>query len=336
MDTRRLAQAAPIAVVATTFAFWLSNGCAWEYEVAATVDEAGVETSTDETTPVEDSGDDALPDGPYTLPDGRICTGHDEDKDGVPDDCDNCPNVANPSQGSNMIGTACSVPSAFIPSPQRLLFDPFTSMSAWKPYGAGVGVFDLGLDDTLVGGSLTDELRFLQGTTGAGSSAVVATTTVTIVEENNGSAGLLLRINGDPMKKFYLCALSMANGFAVARAPDTGCNGGLCAPITFTMPTDAGAMAAQFPIPADIPHAPGDQIGLRASVTASMGDGGILGDFECRVFNPKQPDTLTSTDPKYAIKITAGGTRWFPSGEVGLYAQRSRAIFGSIDILRGP
>src|SRR5687767_9623331 len=126
MDTRRLAQVAPIAVVAATFAFWLSNGCAWEYQVASIVDEAGTETSTDETPVVEDSGTEVIPDGPYTLPDGRVCTGHDEDKDGVPDDCDNCPNVFNPSQAGDMIGSACAVPPAFIPSPTRLLFDPFT------------------------------------------------------------------------------------------------------------------------------------------------------------------------------------------------------------------
>lgn len=347
MDTRRLAQVAPIAVVAATFAFWLSNGCGWEYEVAATTSESGGETIEEETSTSDDGTDTSATDTPYTLPDGRICTGHDEDGDGVPDECDNCPNVANPTQGGAAIGSACAPGSDFIPSPTRLLFDPFRSLSSWKASGTGAGVFDMGPDmDSVVGGStavsecetvapMRCPLWFLLGTTGAGSSSIVATTTFSVDDEANGSAGLMLRANGDP-KKFYLCALSIVNGFAVARAPDTGCNGGFCAPITFTMPTDAGAMAAQFPIPSEIPHKPGDVIGLRASVTASMGDGGILGDFECRVFDPKKPESLTSTDPLYRIKITAGGTRWFPTGEVGVYAQRSRANFRSIDVLRGP
>lgn len=335
--TRRLVQVAPIGVVAATFALWVTNGCAWEYQVVSTTDETSVEETSALETSTDDAGDTTASDGPFTLPDGRICTGHDEDSDGVPDDCDNCPNVANPSQAGGPIGDACAASSTFISAPLRLLFDPFKSMSAWKAFGAGTGVFDVGPDmDSLVGGSLSDELRFVQGSTGAGSSAVVATTTITIVEESNGSSGLLLRINGTDPKKFYLCALSLANGFAVARA-DPGCAGGLCAPITFTTPIgDGGTAPAQLPIPADIPHKPGDTIGLRASVSVSMGDGGILGDFECRVFDPKRPSTLLMTDDKYAIKVTAGGTRWFPTGEVGLYAQRSKSVFGSIDVLRGP
>lgn len=336
--TRRLFQVAPVSVVAATFALWVTNGCAWEYEVISTTDETSVEDTGAAETLVSDADDTAVSDGPFTLPDGRVCTGHDEDNDGVPDDCDNCPNVANPGQSGGPVGAACAPATAFIPSASRLLFDPFKSMSAWKAFGAGTGVFELGPDmDTLVGGSLSDELRFVQGSTGAGASAVVATTTVTILEEANGSSGLLLRINGTDPKKFYLCALSLANGFAVARA-DPGCSGGLCAPITFTTPNPDGGLAtpAQLPIPADIPHKPGDMIGLRASASVSMGDGGILGDVECRVFDPKRPSTLQASDDKYAIKVTAGGTRWFPTGEVGLYAQRSKAVFGSIDVLRGP
>mgnify|MGYP006137394643 CR=1 FL=1 len=58
-------------------------------EVASTA----VEVSTDETA--MDSGDTS-----YTLPDGKECKGHDEDFDGVPDNCDNCPNVFNPGRAS--------------------------------------------------------------------------------------------------------------------------------------------------------------------------------------------------------------------------------------------
>jgi hypothetical protein len=50
-------------------------------------------------------GDDAL--------DATACVGHDEDADGVPDACDNCPHVSNPTQanvldqGGDDVGDAC-------------------------------------------------------------------------------------------------------------------------------------------------------------------------------------------------------------------------------------
>lgn len=345
LRTRRLIGLLPLIVAVGYSAFSLGSGClAWEYEVASNASETSIEGDSENDTGF-------VPDGPFILPDGRECTGHDEDRDGVPDECDNCPNVFNPDQSGSSVGTACGPTSAFIPSPARLLFDPFRSSSSWKGYGTGTGVFELAADgDAVVGGNSSLSvcemleagvgrcpLYFLGGSTGAGTSALVVTTTIKVLEENNGSAGLLFRLNGmDTAKKGYLCAVSVVNGFAIARIPDTGCNGGYCAPITFTMPTDAGTTAAQVAIPNDIPHGLGDTIGLRASVTASMGDGGILGDIECRVFDPLRPETLASSDPKYALKITAGGTRWFPSGEVGVYAQRSRASFGSVDVLRGP
>lgn len=347
LRTRRLIGLAPIFIAVGYSALSLGGGClAWEYEVA----QSALETGGDDSE--LDTG--AVSDGPYVLADGRACTGHDEDNDGVPDECDNCPNVSNPSQDGSSVGTACMPGNAFIPSPTRLLFDPFRSIGSWKAYGSGTGVFELGSDsDSTTGGSSSESvcevldggakgrcaLHFLAGSTGAATSAVVVTTTMKVLEENadGGSAGLLFRINGmETAKKAYLCAVSVRNGFAVARIPDVGCNGGFCGPITFTMPTDAGIVPAQIAIPSDIPHGIGDTIGIRASVTASMGDGGILGDIECRVFDPKRPETLTSSDPKYALKVTAGGTRWFPSGEVGVYAQQARASFGSIDVLRGP
>lgn len=336
---RRLALLAPLSALGlacVAAAFATASGCTWDYTAQTTTDDATTDGELD--TP-------SFPDT-YTLPDGRVCSGHDEDQDGVPDECDNCPNVFNPDQevgSATAVGARCAPAKAFIAAPSRLLFDPFTSLDNWKLFGSGSGVFSLGPEgDSLVGGSLGEELPFVVGSVGAGASAAVATTTMTIVDEATtapfGSAGLLLRVSSDAAKKFYLCAVSYRNGFALARAPDGGCNGGLCAPLTFSMPPGDGGtpVPAQLPIPADIPHKLGDTIGIRMSVTASMGDGGILGDIECRVFDPKRPETLTSTDSKYALKATAGGLRWFPAGEVGLYSQRARAVFGSIDVLRGP
>lgn len=324
-----------LGVLALACAGALAASCTWNYSVDEALGDAGGDDVSIDSSFVDASADTA-----YVLPDGRVCSGHDEDGDGVPDDCDNCPNVANPDQAGSDIGTACAPASAFIAAPSRLLFDPFRSFG-WTTFGSGPGVFQSAPDgDSIAGGTTGVDLPFVVGMTGAGASAVVVTTTVTIVEEASDNAGpgagVLLRVNGSPTKRFFLCGVSTVSGFAAQRAPDGGCTGGVCAAVTFTYAVDGGTAPAQFTIPADIPHKIGDTIGLRASATASLGDGGILGDFECRVFDPKRPETLKSTDSKYAAKVTAGGARWMPSGEIGLYAQRAKAVFGSVDVLRGP
>jgi hypothetical protein len=334
------------AVVPCAFAAWMGfAGCAWDYAVA-TVD-GGVETGfVDAAT---DAAEDAYSE--YTLPDGRVCKGHDEDRDGIPDECDNCPNVGNPEQTGGAVGSACAPSTTFISSPERLLFDPFTSFTMWTPYGMGDGQFALGADgDSLAGGSAGGgELRFALTSPGAASSAMVVTTTVVVTEQTTDtmlpgpSAGIILRANGDP-KHFYVCAVSIRNNaFAIARAPDSGCTGDLCAPGVLSEVFDGGSTTASSPIPGDVPRKVGTAIGIRASVTADMGDAGDgSGKIECRVFDPSNPATLTSTDAKYAVSVDLGGDptlkrpRWYPSGDPGLYAQKCRAVFGSIDVVRGP
>lgn len=334
-DARLIRPAAVVALALPCLVLqWY--GCGWDYQVGV-ADDGGA---------AEGGGTDvAVTDGVVTLPDGRVCTGHDEDGDGIPDECDNCPNVVNPGQEStagSAIGSACTAGSAFIPSPTRLLFDPFRSMSSWKSFGSGGSAFAVGPDsDSVVAGSATtDDLPFLVAASGAGSSAVVATTTLTVTEEAStapvGSSGLLLRVNGDPDKRFYVCVVGFRAGFALAWTPTTGCNGGTCDVKTFATAADGGSVAYQAAIPDDIPHAMGDTIGLRGSVTSVTTDGGVSTEVECRIFDPKRPNTLNSSDPALALKISVTGARSFPTGEVGLYARRSRATFGSIDLLRGP
>lgn len=326
----RLAPCIPV-VVATTVAAWLvPAGCSWDYVVDPALADAGGDA------PRADAADA----GSYTLPDGRVCTGHDEDRDGVPDECDNCPNVANADQDGPSVGAACAPDPAFVSSASRLLFDPLRSLSEWKTFGSGAGAFVLAPDgDAFEGGSLADELRFVSASTGAGASAAAVTTTLALIEESTdttklpGTAGLLLRIGADVAPRFFLCAVSAFNGFAIARAPDSGCDGGLCAPFVLPLAGDAGV--AQKSIPADVPHALGDVLGVRMSVTAGGGDAGT-GEVECRIFDPKRPETLASADPKYVLRAPVAASRWLPSGEVGLYAQRAKAVFGSIDVLRGP
>jgi hypothetical protein len=327
-----------------TFAAWaVGTGCTWpDYTVDLLDQDATFDDVLDGETP--STTDTLVVDtAPYKLPDGRVCTGHDEDLDGVPDECDNCPNVVNPTQtATGTVGDACKAPPAMIPSTTRLYFDPFKKLGTdYKQFpmpDAGPLPFTLGTDtDSIIGGVPDPEtppppFRFIVAATGADTSAVTVTTVMTMQLSDRGNAGILLRVNGAPAK-FFICALSVDDGFAAAHAPDAGCNGGPCGAVAFPLPTaDGGAIAAQVPIPADIPHALGDAIGFRATVTKSD----TTGDFECRVFNPKVPATLTSTDAKYAVKVTIPSSRWLAAGEIGLYSQRAKTQFHSLDVLRSP
>lgn len=283
--------------------------------------------------------------GPFVLTDGRVCVGHDEDGDGVPDECDNCPNVANPGLAGKDIGDACNASSLGFTS--RLAFDPFTTFASgkWQYFGQSTGLFALGTDsDSVVGGNTTllgapdGDLRFVSGPIGAspGSAGVAVTAVLTITEEAGGTAGVLARIDGATGKQFFLCGLNSV-GFALARPdPSKPCSGGACGPQTILV-GDAGA-STQGAIPADIPHGVGQKIGVRLIVSATTADAGT-GDVECRVFDPSvafAASTLQSGDPKYSFKVTVQPSRWISSGEVGMYAQTAKARFHSIDILKGP
>jgi hypothetical protein len=71
--------------------------------------------------------------------DADDCGTHDEDADGVPDRCDNCPADANPAQAdddSDGVGDACD-PHRMDSNDQLAFFDPFvTPDTAWSPIGA--------------------------------------------------------------------------------------------------------------------------------------------------------------------------------------------------------
>jgi hypothetical protein len=360
---RRSFLLAPISAAALVAGFvWVIGGsgvgCTWPDYVAQDDFDGGnpVDGTTD--GPAGDSPHDGITnnDVSYTFPDGRTCVGHDEDGDGIPDQCDNCPNVSNPTQGTGDIGAACAPSATFITSPTRILFDPFHTFGAWKAFPSSATGFDAGVpgvvddagffaedkdNDSFLGGTLTDTepggnpavLHFAVGSTGAAGSSATITTVLTIQQEatGGGSCGVILRVTGDP-ERFYVCAISSDGSFAAAHVLDTGCTGGPCAPVAFVYP-DAGS--TQAAMPKTVPHGLGDLIGIRASVTTG-GGGTTSGTFECRVYDPTTPSTLQSSDPTFAIKVDVTTSRWLPTGEVGLYAQRTKAQFFSLDVLAGP
>jgi hypothetical protein len=288
--------------------------------------------------------------GPYILTDGRVCTGHDEDGDGVPDECDNCPNIANPGLAGKDIGDACNATSLGFTT--RLAFDPFTafSTSKWAYFGQTTGAFVLAADnDSVTGGNTTilgatdTDLRFIAGPVGASpdASGVAVTSVVTIKEEGaaTASAGLVARVAGTTGKQFFLCGVNSNGVFVLARTdPAKPCTGGACSALAFTI-GEGGTSQAAFP--SDVPHGIGQPIGIRMVVAASAGgDAGTTGgDVECRVFNPSAAtaaSTLQSGDPKYSIKVTVPPSRWIGAGDVGVYALASKIQIHSMDILKGP
>ncbi len=339
-----MALGATAGLLGAVAAIWgLAFGCSFpNYTTSpaatADADDADVSVDTGPEVPVDT--------GPYIMGDGRVCTGHDEDGDGVPDECDNCPNVKNPGLAGHDIGDACNS-NMLNGLTTRLAWDPFltfTPGTIWNYFGSADGAFALDTDnDSILGGSTGDaDLRFLAGPVGASPGASgVAVTAVVSIEAEAGSlpnAGLLARVDGSAGKQFFLCGYRAGAGmFNLLRSQTgTSCDGGSCGVSAFDY--DSGvASTSQLDFPSDVPHAIGTRVGLRITVTAGGGDGGTTpGDIECRVFNPDFPDALQSSDPRYAMKLTVSpSSRWIAQGDVGAYAQGSKLKVYSMDIIKG-
>ncbi|MGZ3475603.1 MAG: thrombospondin type 3 repeat-containing protein [Polyangiales bacterium] len=285
----------------------------------ATADSAGPEVASDS------AGDDAI-----TLPDGRVCKGHDEDEDGIPDECDSCPNVKNPGQEGGAIGDVCA-PSTFS-SGIRLLFDPMMELGAWSLLGSGLGTFAVAPEgDAFTGGMVGNEIRAAVAPAATGDAAVEATSILSIVEDSTtlaGVSGLLIRLNGGTAKHFFMCGVTVSGGFVLARAPDAGC-GTTCSPAAMTG-SDGKPAAAAFP--ADVPSGLGKRIGVRLSITSGVGT--TSGQATCRVFDPDAPATLRSSDSKHSVVAPIDSTKWMTSGDVAVFAIRSRVRFTSIDVVK--
>jgi hypothetical protein len=282
----------------------------------------------------DSSGDTSVEDAvaQKTLPDGRVCSGHDEDRDGFPDECDGCPNIGDPEQVvGTRLGAACQAVAPFHDVRTRLFFDPFTEFGLWQSFGGAGSPLALDADrESLSGGTIFDDhLRFIASPPRATAAAMVATSIVTI-REGGGRAGVLLRVSGDP-KQFFACEINLSlSVFIASRAPISGCAGGPCKLETL----DIGASKAAQAIPADIRRVYGSPIGIRASITA----GPTNGTLECRVFDPDPRVARVGllASEKYVMSVPIEGASWIASGEVGLHAQGVRAQFSSLDVLTAP
>jgi hypothetical protein len=350
-----VALGATAGLIGAVGAIWgLAFGCSFPSYTTGDLNADGgdggdgsVDTGPIDTGPVDT--------GPYILGDGRVCSGPDEDGDGVPDECDNCPNIPNPGLAGKDVGDACNSPLLNLGGlTTRLAWDPFHTFSttSWNYFGPSDGAFALGPDNnSIIGGSTTDEpdgggssnLRFISGPIGAsaGSSSVAVTAVISILAEGGSlpNAGVIARVDGASGKQFFLCGVGAVGYFRLLRTSGTGgtCDGGPCAVNAFNYDGGTGN-TSQLPFPADVPHGLNDKIGIRITVTAGTGDGGVNpGDVECRVFNPNAPSTLLASDPKYAMKLTiAPSSRWIASGDVGAFASGSKLQIHSMDILKGP
>lgn len=182
---------------------------------APTIGVAAVDGAADTTA---DGGLDAGPEvrtcpsvrSPFET--GAICSGHDEDDDCTPDECDDCPNVIQdtPLTGRDPIrgGESCAFGAE--PIRNRLLFDNFETADPrwrdpWKHFYADERL-SLAGGSARIGNIGSERIAWIEA--GAGARDVIATAVVRITDRSGGGfAGLSLRTATTTPTTAYLCVL---------------------------------------------------------------------------------------------------------------------------------
>ncbi len=293
--------------------------------------DATIETTPD-TTP-EDGATDAyvFPDAELELPDGRVCRGHDEDGDGTPDECDDCPNVPLETNtfSQTQVGSACAAFAPFAEATTRTFFDPFLKDSTnWARIGDLNAIkVRAELPDVFSGGGGFASLNFsVVGALQVGTRPVVTTTTLLDFGGMNGVgvAGLLARASLDA-RSFIGCAfMPQPRRFVIVRTPGAGC--------PRDKPDCELVTLASKEVPPELDIAPFERpAGLRMSVKDTP-EGGLV---ECRIFLAGVAATLNDA-PKFALTLAIPQADWPPSGAIGVFTRSTKAYFGSLDVLTSP
>ncbi|MGZ5970031.1 MAG: thrombospondin type 3 repeat-containing protein [Polyangiales bacterium] len=295
----------------------LAAGCA---APPVTLSVPETEAGPDAAAPVEDG---------YVQRDGRVCSGSDEDEDGIPNICDDCPNIPNVDQAESHtpgIGTACR-PGAFDKADTR---DPFESFEGsdlqYNFFTAGLGTTGklsptpTAHPDRMTGGNFDTSFNMAVSVGSVDRETVVLTT----IASNNVASdvsfhGVLLRASLAPIS-FLACEVGSDGTFALGRAK-SDCDEKQCSvePLaSANMPPELRGF---------------DKRGIRMSL--SIGESTTL--VECRVFSLKDRTTLfSSNDATYTWSVSKEipNAELPPGLHIGYFAQGGRASFYSSDLLQ--
>jgi hypothetical protein len=191
------------------------------------IDVVDVGTPVDADAPAPPADADAGPPTVDVVDSGPTCWGtpstHDEDGDGVVDECDNCPSIANANQANvqevNAGDTADGVGDACDPRPQNsgdsiYLFDGmnFTTLpSEWINVGVGNWTAS-GTSLTPTSTALNQELERVFPTNLNDYLAETTFTFTAFAADGNGSASLPFRM--DNQSNGWRCAVGTPDGLA--------------------------------------------------------------------------------------------------------------------------
>jgi hypothetical protein len=271
---------------------------------------------------LEGGGPPTVEDAAYDAPPP---TEHDEDRDGVVDAVDNCPNVANPDQAGAVgplgVGTACRAfqrsTRVWGPNARRVFFDPFTGPG---PTSLASGSFPFGPDrDSLHGESGEWGSLFTHADPGPPLLKDDATVVTAIVRwrASNPEYAIFGVAAEFSSSHFLLCAAEVFARDGVLRpAVDLsgrGCDGSC----------DITGTSAPTPSFDTLP----ERVGVR--MITSLAEPGAT---ECQLFDPARPSTLT--DPSFAASYGVGGTGVIATSSIGFHSRGAIIDLESIEVLR--
>ena len=161
------------------------------------------------------------------------CGIHDEDLDGIPDGCDDCPDVANPTQADadgDGVGDACD-PAPASPTETIALFEGFGDTAD----GVAVTGTWVAQNDTLVEAQTTDAAFVLPGTWNNPTVSIVVRSIIGSQAALPGAAGVAIAADADAQGG------TVCFEIATSEVPQTGelDNGGgmMTMPLSAALPT---------------------------------------------------------------------------------------------------